>query len=149
MSYSVDFPLKYNSGIKQERNTAKKKLRQGKTNASKVCFALRSGDSGSNLNTVNSLSCSRNSLRWLELSDMVRYPKGSSHQKMVHCDQGSATWCLNDAQLVLRGLKCTKKIHPDIITLLLIQGRNCVNCSLGFLFLTDRSGLLVLKCSSA
>ncbi len=62
------------------------------------------------------------SLRWFELCDMVRYPAGSSHHnigtlwslKHVHGQQQhlSRLWCLSDAQLVLRGPKCSKKISP-------------------------------------
>ncbi len=48
------------------------------------------------------------SLRWFELSDMVHYPAGSSHQKMVHCSHkrmdmvsnNTQLWCFNNAKLV-------------------------------------------------
>ncbi len=63
------------------------------------------------------------SLRWFELCDMVRYPAGSRHHnigtlwslKHGHGQQQhpSRLWCLSDAQLVLRGPKCSKKISPE------------------------------------
>ncbi len=61
-----------------------------------------------------------NSLRWFELCDMVCYPAGSSLLKMdtlwIKRWTWSAIthrlWSLNDAQLVLRGPKCAKKISP-------------------------------------
>ncbi len=48
------------------------------------------------------------SLRWFELCDMVHYPAGSSHQKMVHCSHkrmdmvsnNTQLWCFNNAKLV-------------------------------------------------
>jgi len=65
------------------------------------------------------------SLIWFELCDMARCSAGSSCQKMGtlwsqrdgHGQQqySGRLWRLNDAQLVLRGPKCAKKI--------LIQGR--------------------------
>ncbi len=84
------------------------------------------------------LSCSKNSQRWFELCDMVHYPAGSNHQKMVtlshkggHGQQqySGRLWCLNDAQLVLRVPKCAKKylphplLHPPPKTWTVRQGR--------------------------
>ncbi len=62
------------------------------------------------------------SLRWFKLCDMVHYPAGSSIRRWVHCSHkrdghgqqqySGRPWRLNDAQLVLRGPKCAKKISP-------------------------------------
>jgi len=46
---------------------------------------------------------------------MVRYPAGSIHQKMMHCDHKHDQWSLIDDQLVLRDPKCARK-YPTIIT---------------------------------
>ncbi len=48
-------------------------------------IGLRSGDCGCHLSKVNSLSCSRTSLRWFELCDMVHYPARSSIRRWVRC----------------------------------------------------------------
>ncbi len=62
------------------------------------------------------------SLRWFELCDMVHYPAVSSIRRwvnwshkgmdMVSKQHSGRLWRLNDAQLVLRGLKCAKKVSP-------------------------------------
>ncbi len=47
------------------------------TTPQRCSIGLRFGDCGDHLSKVNSLSsCSRNSLRWFELWDMVHYPAG-------------------------------------------------------------------------
>lgn len=48
---------------------------------------------------------------------MVHYPAGSrwtncGHKTIDTVSNNIQVWCLNDAQLVLRGLKCDKKISP-------------------------------------
>ncbi len=63
------------------------------------------------------------SLRWFELCDMLHYPAGISHQKMVQCSQrdghgqqqySGRLWHLNNVQLVLRGPNCAKSIPTPL-----------------------------------
>ncbi len=64
------------------------------------------------------------SLRWFELCDMLHYPAGSSHQKMVHCSHKGMSigqqqysgrlWRLNDAQLEWRPQSVPRKYPPHI-----------------------------------
>ncbi len=91
------------------------------TTSQRCSIGLRSGDCGGHLSKVNSLSCSRNQSEMIWALWHVHYPAGSSIRRWVHCSQrdghgqqqySGRLWCLNNAQLVLRGSKCPKKISP-------------------------------------
>ncbi len=93
-----------------------------RSTTSQMCsIGLRSGDCGGHLSKVNSLSCSRNQseMIWalwrciilLEVASEDGYTvviKGWHGQQQY----SGRLWRLNDAQLVLRGSKCAKKISP-------------------------------------
>ncbi len=87
------------------------------TTSQRCSIGLRSGDCGGHLSKVNSLSCSRNQLSFVTWCIILL---DVAIGRWVHCShKGTAEgqqqysgrlWCLNDAQLVLRGPKCAKKI---------------------------------------
>ncbi len=78
------------------------------TTSQRCSIGWRSGDCGGHLSKVNSFHVQETSLRWFELCNMVHYPAGSSIRRWVHgVIKG---WRLNNAQLVLRGPKCAKKM---------------------------------------
>ncbi len=91
------------------------------TTSQRCSIGLRSGDCGGHLSKVNSLSGSRNQSEmiwalWHGALSCWKYIRRCVHcsykgMDMVHQYSGQL-WCLNDAQLVLRGLKCAKKISP-------------------------------------
>ncbi len=62
------------------------------TTSQRCSIGLRSGDCGGYLSKVNSLSCSRNSLRWFELCDMVHYAAGSSFRRWYTVVIKGWTW---------------------------------------------------------
>ncbi len=62
-------------------------------------IGLRSGDCGGHLSKVNSCHVQETSLRWFELCDMMHYPAGSSHQKMVHCSHKGMDMVSNNTQV--------------------------------------------------
>ncbi len=92
------------------------------TKSQRCSIVLRSGDCGGHLSKVNSLSCSRNQSEMIWALWHGALSCWNSHQKMGtllslrdgHGQQqySGRLWCLNDAQLVLRGPKCAKKISP-------------------------------------
>ncbi len=94
----------------------------GFTTSQRCFIRWRSGDCGGHLSKVNSLSCSRTSLRWFELVTWciillevaIRRWAHCSHKKDGYGQQqySGGLWHLNNAQLVLRGPKCAKKISP-------------------------------------
>ncbi len=47
------------------------------------------------------------SLRWFELCDMVHYPAGSSHQKMVHCSHKGMDMVSNNTQVSCGFKQCS------------------------------------------
>ncbi len=93
-----------------------------RSTTSQMCsIGLRSGDCGGHLSKVNSLSCSRNQSEMIWALWHVHYPAGSSIRRWVHCSQreghgqqqySGRLWRLNNAQLILTGPKCVKKISP-------------------------------------
>ncbi len=89
------------------------------TTSQRCSIGLRSGDCGSYLSKVNSLSCSRNQSEmiwafWRALSCWKSSEDG--YTVVIKGWTWSETilrlWRLNDAQLVLKGPKCAKKISP-------------------------------------
>ncbi len=92
------------------------------TTSQRCSIGLRSGDCGGHLSKVNSLSCSRNQseMIWalwtwcIILLKVAMRIKGIKVIKAWHGRQqySGRLWRLNNAQLVLRGPKCAKKISP-------------------------------------
>lgn len=52
------------------------------------------------------------SLRWSELCEMLHYPTGSNHQKMVHGGHKGMNMVSNNTQVGSRGPKAAKKLNP-------------------------------------
>ncbi len=89
------------------------------TTSQRCSIGLRSGDCGGHLSKVNSLSCSRNQSEmiwplWHGALSCWKYIR-----RWVHCSHKGKDMVSNntqvgcgDAQLVLRGPKCAKKISP-------------------------------------
>ncbi len=89
------------------------------TTSQRCSIGFRSGDCGGRLSKVNSLSCSRNQseIIWplwhgaLSCWKYIRRWVHCSHKGMDMVSNNTQVGC-GDAQLVLRGPKCAKKISP-------------------------------------
>ncbi len=92
------------------------------TTSQRCSIGLRSGDCGDHLSKVNTLSCSRNQseIIWalwhgaLSCWSSIRRWVYCSHKGMNMISNNTQVGCgvFNDAQLVLRGQKCAKKLSP-------------------------------------
>ncbi len=94
------------------------------TTSQRCSIGLRSGDCGGHLSKVNSMSCSRNQseMIWalwhgaLSCWKYIRRWYTVVIKGWIWSETILRLWHLNDAQLVLKGPKCAKKISPPTIT---------------------------------